>query len=132
MALIDLKMSKKDMAEEASPVSAENQNPYPYGACLHLDTDELEKLKIKELPAVGDEYHIRAVGRVTSVSSNESVGGERRVLDIQIEMMELTHEDEAEAEPDSVAEEEAEDAENSAVSGAKTRTIMHSTYRGRS
>ena len=132
MALIDLKMSKKDMAEEASPVSAENQNPYPYGACLHLDTDELEKLKIKELPTVGDEYHIRAVGRVTSVSSNESLGGERRVLDIQIEMMELTHEDEAEAEPDSVAEEEAEDAENSAVSGAKTRTIMHSTYRGRS
>lgn len=131
MALIDLKMSKADMAEESSPASPENQNPYPYGACLHLDTDELEKLGVDKLPQVGDEYHIRAVGRVTSVSSNESLGGKAENMSVQIEMMELVHEDEAEAEPDSVAEEEAEDAENAQVTGGAKRTIMHTTYRGR-
>ena len=127
MALVDLKMSKKDMAEEASPTA--NQNPYPYGACIHLDTDELDKLGVKELPDVGDEYHIRAIGRVTSVSSNDSGNGEQSGLSIQITMLELVHEDEAAAEADSVAEEEAEDAENKAVGGAKT--VVHNAYRGR-
>ena len=131
MALVDLKMSKADMAEEASPTH--DQSPYPYGACLNLDTDELAKLGItsKNLPKVGDEYHIRAIGKVTRVSENETEGADYSCgVGIQITMMELTHETEEPGESDSVMEEEAEDAEAGAV-GGKTKTMLHNSYRGR-
>ncbi len=131
MALIDLKMSKKDMAEEASPTA--DQSQYPWGACLNLDTDELKKLGIKDLPSVGDEYHIRAVGEVTSVSELDTGSGESKSLRIQITMMELVHEDESEAmeNSESAADEDAENAERSTVMG-KPKTILSNAYRGRS
>lgn len=119
MALVNLKMSKKDMAEEASP--SYSQSPYPSGCCLYLDTDELEKLGIKSLPSVGDEYHIVAVGEVTSVSENDSAnGGENRSLGIQIQMMELTHESESEG------KEKKESAKSE-----KGETVLSNAYRGR-
>lgn len=127
MALVDLKMTKKDMADEASPTA--DQSPYPWGVCLTLDTDELKKLGIKNLPGVGDEYHIEAVGEVTSVSESDSAGGEVRSVRIQIQMMELTNEGQ-ETGDESVAEEEAEDAEAGAV-GGKAKTLLTNAYRGR-
>lgn len=126
MALVDLKMSKQDMAEEASPEAI--QNPYPYGICLTLDTDELDKLGITKLPGVGDEYHIRAVGEVTSVSENDTGNGQERSVRVQIQMMEMRHEDEAEGETEDVASEEAENAEATAV-GGKAKTLMTNAYR---
>ena len=128
--LVDLKMSKKDMAEEASPMA--DQSQYPYGVCLNLDTDELKKLGIKDLPAVGDEYHIHAVGEVTSVSEQDTGSGESRSLRIQITMLQLVHEDESEAEEssESPADEEAEEAERGAVMG-KAKTVLSNAYRGR-
>lgn len=130
MALVDLKMSKQDMADEASPTAPENRNPYPYGVCLTLDTDELAKLGIKELPSVGDECHVEAVGEVTSVSEQDSGNGEQRSVRIQLQMMEVVNEGQ-EPEGESVAEEEAEDAESQAVGGkAPARTVVRSTYRG--
>lgn len=120
MALVDLKMSKKDMDAESQP-SASQQSPYPYGLCLRLDGDELDKLGIKDLPAVGDEFHIQAIGCVTSVAEMNSANSESRHIEIQIEQMELSNEGPADGEA-SVAEEEGEDAEAS--------TVMRSTYRG--
>ena len=128
MALVDLKMSKKDMQEETQPAVAD-QNPYPYGLRLSLDTDELAKLGIteKNLPAVGDEIHIAAVGEVASVSEDETAsGGYRCCVTVQIQMMDMRNEGQEEGE-ESVAEEEAENAEAASVGG---KTIMHSTYRG--
>lgn len=127
MALVDLKMSKKDMAAEASPVGEQSQ--YPWGVCLTLDTDELKKLGVKELPRVGDEYHIEAVGEVTTVSESDSPSGEVRSVRIQIQMMEIENEGQ-ESGDESVAEEEAEGAEDDAISG-KAKTLLTSAYRGR-
>ena len=129
MALVDLKMSKKDMQEEAQPAVAD-QSPYPYGLRINLDTDELAKLGIteKNLPMVGDEFHIEAVGHVCAVSEDDTAsGGYRCSVSIQIEMMELENEGQEQGE-ESASEEEAEEAEAGEVEGANT--VMRSTYRG--
>lgn len=129
MSLVDLKMSKQDMKEESSP--SYQQNPYPGGVALNLDTDELEKLGItsKSLPEVGDEYHIRAIGKVTRVSENETEGSDYSCgLCIQITALELNHEDEKPGEMEDVASEEAESAESDAVA---PKTLLRSTYRGK-
>lgn len=128
MALVSLKMSKKDMVEEASP----EQPQFPYGACLNLDTDELKKLGIKNLPSVGDEYHITAVGEVTSISERDTGNGESKSLSIQITMMELVHEDETESTEgsESAGDEDAENAERGSVMG-KPKTVLGNAYRGR-
>lgn len=120
--LKDLKLSKSEQKEEVAP----QQPEYPYGTVLYLDTEALKKLGIKDLPNVGDEYHIRAVGCVTRVSSSASESNEQQGMDIQIKAMELTNEGPYDG--DSVAEEEAEDAERSAVGG---RTVLANAYRGR-
>lgn len=124
MSMVDLKMSKKEMKDEAQP-SLANQNPYPWGARINLDTDELKKLGIdeKNLPKVGDEVAISAVGRVASVSEDETTNGYRCTVSIQIEQMDLG----AEVSED-VAGDKASAAEASATEG---KSIMHSTYRGR-
>lgn len=117
-ALVDMKLTPADQKEE---VAAPAPPPYPYGLCLRLDGDELDKLGIKDLPAVGDEFHIQAVGCVTSISEMNSADSESRHVEIQIQMMGLSNEGPADGD-ESVAEEEAEQAE--------TSTVMRSTYRG--
>lgn len=124
--LVDLKLTKKDMAEEASP----EQNPYPYGVCLNLDTDELAKLGITSanLPEVGDEYHVVAVGKVTRVSENETEGSDYSCgLGIQITAMELTPESQGGSDDDEAGE-SAVRAESQVTGG---KSVVHSAYRGR-
>ena len=133
MALVDLKRSNKEKSEEAdetAPVAA-SQPDYGYGLCIHLEDNELEKLGITDLPKVGDEYHIRAIAKVKGVNERDYGKRKEAGVDLQITMMEATHEDEEPGEEDSVAEEESEDAEDQQVTGGARRTILHSTYRGR-
>lgn len=79
---------RKDMGE---PASIESIAPdYPWGTCLHLDRDEMEKIGIAKLPDVGTEYTIVAKVKVTSVrqSAAESAPGrdpdESMSMDLQI------------------------------------------------
>lgn len=121
MSLVDLKLTKKEMNEEAQ---SSDMPSYPYGAQINLDTDELEKLGIgsDNLPAVGAEYHIRAVGKVTRISENETEGSDYSCgLCIQITAIELTPEIN-----EDFASEESEDAERSEFG---PKTMVHSTYR---
>ena len=87
--LIDMKMSQADMKADAVLAAPGERDPYPYGLVLQLDTDELDKLGIKDLPEIGQEYHIMAVGKVTRVSSSASEGQdeESRGISVQITMM---------------------------------------------
>ena len=123
MAMVNLKLSKKDQKEEMSPEVSRPE--FPYGLSLNIDKDELDKLGVMDLPEVGDEFHIVAVGKVTSVHSNANGNGEQAGMQLQITDMELTPE--AEDEPEE-APEEGEAAEAGEVEG---RTVMHSTYRGK-
>lgn len=66
---------------------------YPYGLCLYLDDDTLEKLGIDgDLPDAGDTIQFQAIGRVTSASQNECTteSGEKEIkrrIELQITHM---------------------------------------------
>jgi len=94
MAMINMKQKPE---REESPGEIEYEEPmYPYGLCLHLDQDQLEKLGITALPKVGGEMMITAKCGVKSVSSNQMQGGdaESRVC-LQITDMDVGQTDNA-------------------------------------
>jgi hypothetical protein len=110
-------ISKKGMADmKRSPMTEKpslglvnpSRDTYGYGTAVTLDADALKKLGIKELPEVGDEYHIVAVGKVTSTAKNASENNESTRVEIQLTHMDLTHEDAAEEAKETPAEEKRE------------------------
>src|ERR1700752_2842925 len=92
---------KEEIAETAAcaPIDAKRTAPvYPYGLCLSLDEEVLEKLGIKELPDVGETVHFAALARVTaaSESEHETEGGEKEThcrVELQITNLALESED---------------------------------------
>ena len=126
MALVDLKRSKADKAEEAQEATGGPAgDDYPYGLCLNIDNDELAKLGVSQLPNVGDEFHITAVAKVTRTSSSASENDESSGMSLQITMMELSAED-----SEDEAGERGAAAENAEVSG-RVKTVVSNAYRGR-
>lgn len=88
MALVDMKMSKKEAKEMTDP-SPDDLPAYPWGLSLHLGDDELEKLGVADLKA-GEEVSIVCKATVTGSSSNQSLLGEHRSsIDLQITEMEI-------------------------------------------
>lgn len=73
---------------------------YPYGLCISLTEAELEKLGYgtEALPEVGDMCHLMAMGTVTAVSCNETDGGKRCRVEIQITHLSAETEDDEAAE----------------------------------
>ena|SRR5258708_16478135 len=124
MALVDLRLSKKDQQEEMSPEISPPD--YPTGLSIYIDKDELDKLGLSDALDIGDECRITAVGKVTQVSKNASEHREDESIRIQITSLEVVPEAEDEGE---AAPEEGAAAEAGEVEGAKT--LMHSAYRGR-
>jgi hypothetical protein len=50
---------------------------YPYGCCISLDDETLEKLTLDgDLPQVGEMIHFEAMARVTSASMNERINSD--------------------------------------------------------
>lgn len=88
--MVDMKREASDMEAGPSAMPAD-EGQYPYGLCINLDKDELDKLGITTLPTVGTEVHISAVGKVTRVSQSASESGagvdEKTSIAIQITMM---------------------------------------------
>lgn len=88
--------AEKKAAEERCKVSPCDTPDYPWGLNLNLGKEELDKLGLTELPAVGDEFHIYAVCCVTRVSQSASKGGdEHKGVELQITHMGAMLEDEA-------------------------------------
>lgn len=94
MGMTSMKMTKEDRAEQkmASPeISAPD---YPWGLCVHLDSDAIKKLNMGVMPAVGTELMLKAKVKVTMASESASArpdGDTRtdRSLGMQITDMEL-------------------------------------------
>ena len=63
---------RKDMGEPA-PLEAMAPD-YPWGLCINMDGDELDKLGMKELPQVGTVMPMQVLVKVTSVSQSASEG----------------------------------------------------------
>ena len=94
MALINMK-SKPE--REEMPGEIERDEPrYPYGLCISLGKDELEKLGITALPKVGGEMMIQAKAMVKSTSAYETQGeGTDMRVELQITDMEIGQTDNA-------------------------------------
>ena len=106
--MVDMKRSAADMRSEATAMAAgPDGEQYPYGLCINLDKDELDKLGITTLPPIGSAVHMMAVGTVTRVSQSASQtpqgSDEQTSMAIQITMMsaavEAPHPDEAKETP---------------------------------
>lgn len=117
--LVDLKRTPKE-AKKENEISYK-PSPYGYGTSITLDGDQLKKLGIADLPDVGDECSIVAIGKVTSASMSASENsGEKTSLSIQITRMKV------DAMPESAAKQKSEAAAESAENKpAKKPTPMY-------
>jgi len=93
MKMKSMKLSPEDHA----PQKGLREMPsYPYGLALSLDHQCLKKLKMKELPEVGEKMMLHAMVEVVSVSQHDSAyGGENQSVGLQITELSLEEADEA-------------------------------------
>lgn len=82
---------QKPVEREEMPGEMEYDEPrYPYGLCITLGKDELEKLGITSLPKVGTEMMIMAKTYVKMTRAYETQGeGEDMGIELQITDMEI-------------------------------------------
>jgi hypothetical protein len=89
--LINMAMSAEEAKEYTEP-SVSEAPEYPWGLCINLDDDQMEKLGLTGLPAVGAEIHIVAKATVTSTSSNARQDGESEAsMSVQITDMAIAN-----------------------------------------
>lgn len=87
--MVDLARTPAEQAEDDMPCTP----IYPYGTCISLADDELEKLNMDEDVEVGDMFHFHALAKVTSVSRHETEDGKKNRVELQITHMEAEDED---------------------------------------
>ena len=98
--MIDMALTPAEKLESAMPYAIGSTNNYPYGLCICLGNDQLEKLGLEEECEVGDFIHLFALAKVTSVSKNDTGEGEKVRIELQITHMGLESEDEENEEGD--------------------------------
>jgi hypothetical protein len=87
--LINMQQSAEEAKEYTDP-KASDAPKYPWGLCITLNDDSLEKLGIDALPAVDVEVTIIAKATVSRTSEYQTQGGEsERSLDLQITDMQV-------------------------------------------
>lgn len=87
MALINMKQKPE---REEMPGEIDKDEPrYPYGLCLSLDKNSLEKLGITALPKVGGEMMITAKAKITGTSQYDSQGVSDMRVELQITDMNI-------------------------------------------
>lgn len=88
LTLISMKRPKAGAAgsDRGMPAAASPKGPeYGWGLVLRLENFELDKLKMKKLPVVGQKFHIDAQGYVESVHESQSLQNKGdRSIGIQI------------------------------------------------
>lgn len=90
MALVSMKMSASERKEYANETIASDAPSYPWGLCIHLDDDALNKLGLTEMPAVGTELMVMAKVVVKGTSAHARDGEmDHRSVEMQITDMEL-------------------------------------------
>ena len=74
---------KKKDAGEAAPMTSIAPD-YPYGLCIHLDKDEMDKLKMK-MPKPGDTMMLECQVKITACRTSAVEGAdEENSCDMQI------------------------------------------------
>ena len=83
---------KEEKAEMAVPAMEGDMPKYPWGLCISLDNESLDKLGADADCEVGDLVHIMAMAKVTSVSQNETTEGTNKRVELQIVQMSVEDE----------------------------------------
>ncbi len=93
-AMVSMKRTPEEVKETVMPVMA--QSEYPYGLCISLCEDELEKLGFAQGDLnVGDMLHLHCMTTVTSVSEHDNVNsGPSCRVELQITNIAAESEDE--------------------------------------
>lgn len=83
-SLINMENTPQEAQEMTSP-SADNAPKYPWGLCITLNDDSLNKLGVKTLPAVGTQVTVIARATVSATRENATEGdGAQASMDLQI------------------------------------------------
>jgi len=89
-SMVDMALTKDEQVEMMTP----SLPRYPYGLCISLCEDELEKLGIsKEDVESGDMIHFQALAKATSVTRCDTDNGETCRAEFQIMFMSAEDED---------------------------------------
>lgn len=75
--LADMKKPKASLSP--ANVGKLSPDPYSYEHRISLDQDALDKLKVGDIPKVGDKFHVFGEGHVHEVSDNTGPDGKRSV-----------------------------------------------------
>lgn len=104
-SMVDMARSPEEIQETVPTAPEPPKGPvYPWGLCLRLGDDELEKLGIDgDLPEIGDMVHLHAMAEVTSARSEktrDAEGNEKtcRCIELQITHLAAENEDEEDGE----------------------------------
>lgn len=88
-SLINMQQSAEEVKEYTEP-SVADAPKYPWGLCITLNDDSLEKLGVKVLPSVGTTLTLVAKVEVTGTRDTQTQGGEsQQSMDLQITDMQL-------------------------------------------
>ena len=93
MKLTDMKRPKAKRGGETAATPVAQEREYPWGLTLNLENDALKKLGITDLPEVGVEVKLHAVGKVTRVGEATSEGNKTRSVEIQITRLAVDQDD---------------------------------------
>lgn len=96
--MVSMKRSPSDKRGdkmETAPCEAIEPD-YPWGLCVHMDKDELDKLGITDLPKIGTEMMIEAKVKVTRISQSaaESADGSDEYTSVDLQITDIGLEDE--------------------------------------
>lgn len=93
MTMTNLKISKKYAKKSSglcSPIDRE-EDRYPYGLRIDLDSDTLDKLGIKSMPAVGETIVFEA--KATVIGSRQSAIKDSMSRSVELQITEIDLED---------------------------------------
>lgn len=88
MKMSDMKLPKKTKKNTLSeaPVGMSEQEQYPYGLKIRLESEEIVKMPHLKGYKTGDEVYVSGIGKVVSTSMRETMGEkENRSMEIQLE-----------------------------------------------
>jgi hypothetical protein len=76
--------SSRPPSERSATSIADNLPKYPYGLCITIENEQLDKLELDGDCDIGDTIHFCVEAKVTSVSAREKEKGEDRRIELQI------------------------------------------------
>lgn len=99
--MVDMRKTPEELKDN-SPMVTPDQNIYPWGLCIRLGNEEIEKLGLDCECEVGDMLPFSGLAFITSFSKNATESGESRNIELQIRYMSIASEEEENESPDAL------------------------------